>query len=110
MFKTFHLRSMVFSLSGLALAGGTPSLALADFFADSKAGLLIRNYYYNRDFRQEGGSSTGQSHADEWAQGFILNYESGFTEGALGFGIDAVGMWGIRLDSSPGRDWSRRAQ
>lgn len=103
MFKTFHLRSMVFSLSGLALAGGTPSLALADFFADSKAGLLIRNYYYNRDFRQEGGSSTGQSHADEWAQGFILNYESGFTEGALGFGIDAVGMWGIRLDSSPGQ-------
>lgn len=103
MFKTSHLGGMAFSLSVLALAGGMPSPAQADFFADSKASLLIRNYYYNRDFRQEGGSSTGQSHADEWAQGFILNYESGFTEGALGFGIDAVGMWGIRLDSSPGR-------
>ncbi len=103
MLKTPPLGSMAFSLAGLVLAGTLPSPALAAFFEDSKASLLLRNYYYNRDYRQEGGSSTGQSHADEWAQGFILNYESGFTDGALGFGIDAVGMWGIRLDSSPGR-------
>lgn len=72
----------------------------ADFISDSKATLMIRNYYYNRDFRQD---NAVQSHADEWAQGFWLKYESGFTEGPVGFGLDATAMWGIRLDSSPGR-------
>ena len=45
----------------------------------------------------------GQSKREEWAQGFILNVESGYTEGTVGLGLDALGMLGIKLDSGPGR-------
>ena len=41
------------------------------------------------------------SKRDETAQGFILNLQSGYTEGTVGFGLDALGMLGIKLDSSP---------
>ncbi len=75
--------------------------ATADFFRDSKADLMIRNYYYNRDYRQNNAT---QSKAAEWAQGFGLNYESGFfNAGPVGIGVDATMMWGIRLDSGRGR-------
>ena len=74
--------------------------ANAAFLDDSKAGIEARNFYFNRDFRQDGAA---QSKIDEWAQGFILRYESGFTEGTLGFGIDAIGLLGLKLDSSPDR-------
>lgn len=91
--------SMIRGLSLVALVW--PWGAQADFFADSKANLELRNFYFNRDFRQPGGSA-GQSKQDEWAQGFILRYESGFTEGPVGFGIDAISMLGTRLDSGKG--------
>ena len=74
-----------------------PVFAQADFVSDSKAALELKNYYFNRDYRE----SSGQNKREEWAQGFILNLESGFTEGTVGFGLDAVGMLGVKLDSSP---------
>ena len=80
-------------------AGFMPLFAQADFVADSKAALELKNYYFNRDYRE----SSGQYKRAEWAQGFILNLKSGFTEGTVGFGLDAVGMLGIKLDSSPDR-------
>ncbi|MBT2372538.1 OprD family porin [Pseudomonas fluorescens] len=83
---------------GLTLA--FPSFAKADFFEDSKADLEFRNFYFNSDYRQDGAS---QSKRDEWAQGLILNYQSGFTEGLVGFGVDAIGLLGLKLDSSPDR-------
>ncbi len=94
-------------LSPLALGVGTAALASflpldasAELFADSKADLELRNFYFNGDYRQSGAR---QSKREEWAQGFILNYESGFTEGPVGFGIDALGMLGLKLDSGPDR-------
>ncbi|WP_187673469.1 OprD family porin [Zestomonas carbonaria] len=85
-------------LLGVALSTSAP--LHAEFLADSKASLELRNYYFNRDFRQE---SAVQSKAEEWAQGFLLRYESGYTEGPIGFGVDALGLLGIKLDSSPDR-------
>ncbi len=85
------------------LAGGVISLcapAAADFIKDSKASLELRNFYFNRDFRQ---TNAAQSKQDEWAQGFLLRYESGYTEGLLGVGFDALGLEGVKLDSSPDR-------
>lgn len=75
------------------------SAALADFINDSTASLSLRNYYFDRDFR----NGDGQSQAQEWAQGFTLRLDSGFTEGTLGFGVNAIGMAGFKLDSSPDR-------
>ncbi|WP_095192502.1 OprD family porin [Pseudomonas sp. Irchel 3A7] len=72
------------------------------FFRDSTASLQMRNYYFNRDFSGIFGPST-QPKAEEWAQGFILNVKSGFTDGPLSFGLDAIGTLGIKLDSSPYR-------
>lgn len=87
-------------VSGLALL---PSFAHADFIADSKASLELRNFYFNRDYRQ---SEAKQSYSEEWAQGFLLRYESGYTEGSVGLGVDALGLLGVKLDSSPDRSGS----
>jgi hypothetical protein len=88
----------------LAVVAGTLGLSLsqvanAEFIKDSKASLEARNFYFNRDFRQEGAS---QSKQEEWAQGFILRMNSGYTEGTVGFGVDAIGMLGFKLDSGGG--------
>ncbi|MFY1030998.1 MULTISPECIES: OprD family porin [Pseudomonas] len=87
-------------VSALALAGVAP-MSQAAFFEDSTATFETRNMYFNRDFRD--GTSAQQSKRDEWAQGFMLNFESGYTDGTVGFGLDALGMLGIKLDSSPDR-------
>ena len=46
---------------------------------------------------------TAKSERTEWAQGLLLDYQSGFTQGVLGFGVDASGLLGIKLDSGKGR-------
>ncbi|WP_431357355.1 OprD family porin [Pseudomonas fluorescens] len=72
----------------------------AGFIDDSKARIEMRNFYLNRDFRQD---NARQAMAAEWAQGFTARVESGYTDGALGFGLDALGKLGVKLDSSPDR-------
>lgn len=81
----------------LAVAASTLSqVASADFISDSKATLDLRNLYFNSDNR-ESQNYSGQT--EEWGQGFILNFQSGYTEGTVGFGVDAIGLLGVRLDS-----------
>ncbi|MCY1516662.1 Porin-like protein NicP [compost metagenome] len=96
--KTFH---------SLGLAAGVFALpfspdVLADLVADSHASLGLRNFYFNNDFRDRPGSA-GQSKTEEWAQGFMLNFASGYTEGTVGVGLDAIGLLGLTLDSGAGR-------
>lgn len=74
--------------------------AEAGFIADSTATLQIRNYYFSRDYSDIVGANR-QSKAEEWAQGFIVNFKSGYTQGTVGFGVDAIGQLGLKLDSSP---------
>lgn len=62
--------------------------------------LLSRNYFLHSDFRAP--SASGQNYRQEWAQGFIGNFRSGFTEGTLGLGIDAHGFVGLKLDGGRG--------
>jgi len=91
----------LFKVFGAVLVTGFSAWAHADFFADSHATFETRNVYFNRDFRD--GPSTQQSKREEWAQGLMLKFESGYTPGLVGFGLDALGMVGLRLDSSPDR-------
>ncbi|WP_017936885.1 OprD family porin [Zestomonas thermotolerans] len=84
----------------LCIASTFSSSALADLIGDSKASLEARNMYLSRDFRQHGAP---QAKAEEWAQGFTLRFESGFTEGTVGVGLDAIGQVGLKLDSSRDR-------
>ncbi|OEC36698.1 outer membrane porin, OprD family [Pseudomonas cuatrocienegasensis] len=96
------LRILSHAASALTLLGlctlSLPGWA-AGFIDDSRANLTLRNYYLDRDYKDDGAKTA----AREWAQGFILNMESGFTEGPIGFGLDVRGLLGVQLDSSPER-------
>ncbi len=78
-----------------------------DFWDDGHAVLNLRNFYMNRDFVDNGRSKVnpGSSHrgkAEEWTQSFIADYKSGYTAGKVGFGIDAIGMFALKLDGGQG--------
>src|SRR5690606_37842277 len=98
MSKTPLARAVALATLGASLT--LPPLAQADFIGDSKATLELRNFYMNRDLRDPG---VAQSKREEWAQGFIFKAESGFTEGTVGFGLDAYAGLGLKLDSSDER-------
>lgn len=68
-----------------------------DFISDSSLSLLARNYYFNSN---NTGSGVAQSQRNEWAQGFIANFQSGFTPGVVDVGVDASAMLGLKLDST----------
>ena len=70
----------------------------AGFVEDSKATLGLRNFYINSDNREGAGANKNE----EWGQGFDLRFTSGYTQGTVGFGLDAIGLLGIRLDSGGG--------
>jgi imipenem/basic amino acid-specific outer membrane pore len=70
------------------------------FVEGSKATINVRNMYMNRDFRQ---SNAPQSYGEEWGQGFIGTFQSGFTQGVIGFGFDVLGQFGMKLDTGDGR-------
>ncbi|MDR8017086.1 OprD family porin [Ectopseudomonas guguanensis] len=92
-------------LLSTAITACLPSLSQAGeggFIEDTTATLTARTYYFSRDFSDIVGPNR-QSKAEEWAQGFILNVKSGYTPGTVGFGVDAIGLLGIKLDSSPDR-------
>ncbi len=85
-------------------AGFAAQVHASGFLEDTTAKIESRTVYFNRDFRDGHTSSDqGASKREESAQGFILNLQSGYTEGTVGFGIDALGMLGFQLDSSPDR-------
>ncbi|HDS1058064.1 OprD family porin [Pseudomonas putida] len=98
MIVIFRRASLV--LSALYCACQT---AQATFIHDGSGSLELRNFYFDRDFH---GDSATQSRRGEWAQGFMLRLQSGYTDGVVGFGLNAAGMLGLKLDSSPDRSGS----
>ncbi|KPH00939.1 hypothetical protein AEQ67_06415 [Pseudomonas sp. RIT-PI-q] len=70
------------------------------FVEDSNLKVLLRNVYFNRDFKN------GKNDAKVWGQGFIGTFESGFTQGTVGVGVDAFGLLGVKLDSGRGRNYT----
>lgn len=89
------MRKTSLALAVAASTLGLSQVAFADFIGDSKANLTLRNFYFDQNTKN---TANNNGEASEWGQGFILNYQSGFTEGTVGFGVDAVGMLGLRLD------------
>ncbi|WP_432755035.1 OprD family porin [Pseudomonas sp. WMBT8] len=92
-----------------ALASATPLAGMAaedkpeGFIEGSTLNVLARNFYFNRDDRKGQSSPTGNGYSEAWAQGLIGKFESGFTQGTVGFGLDAFAMYGLKLDSGTGR-------
>lgn len=62
--------------------------------------IKTRNMYMQRDNHAKGAA---QNYGEEWAQGFVGVLESGFTQGAVGFGVDVLGQYAIKLDTGGGR-------
>ena len=99
--KKANLPYLLMASSALALV--LPAAAQAaegGFVEDATATLTARNYYFSRDFRDV--PKAAQSRQEEWAQGFILNVKSGYTQGTVGFGLDAIGLLGLKLDGGKG--------
>lgn len=93
-------QTLPFALLGAGVIAGLPGTSLAaGFVEDSKATLGLRNFYINRNFTNP---SNAQSKAEEWTQSFILDARSGFTEGPVGFGVDVLGLWSVKLDGGGG--------
>ncbi|MDH1145439.1 OprD family porin [Pseudomonas mosselii] len=93
------------------LCGWLPVAGAGGFVDDGKLKLQLRNVYFNENFRDEQGLSpraaaSAKQERTEWAQGFLLDYQSGFTQGTLGVGLDALALVGVRLDSGRGRSGS----
>jgi len=96
--------SMIAALAGLTpLAGMAVEDKTEGFIEASTLNVLARNFYFNRDDRKGQSSPTGNGYSQAWAQGFIGKFESGFTQGPVGFGLDAFAMYGLKLDSGTGR-------
>jgi len=64
---------------------------------DANVTLNMRNWY-----QEERSKRTGSRDLHDWSQGFNLRFESGYTQGDLGFGIDAWGLQGVKLSRDGG--------
>lgn len=74
--------------------------AQADFVDDSHLTLGLRNFYVDRDFKQE---NAPKSRTGSWSQGFDLQFKSGYTDGPVQFGLDVGSQFAYRLDGSKDR-------
>ena len=91
------------SLVALAMIAATQAQANEQaeskgFIEDSHASVLLRNAYINRDKKH------GTDDQIEWGQAFIGTFNSGFTQGTVGVGVDAFGLYAIRLDGGKGHN------
>lgn len=101
------MRVMKWSMIALAVSAGTSQFAIASsqddskgFVEDSTFSINTRLLNFSRDFRN---NDTGKSRVDETGLGFNGLYQSGFTQGTIGVGVDVIGLLGVKLDSGKGR-------
>ncbi|MGE8336201.1 OprD family outer membrane porin [Pseudomonas laurylsulfatiphila] len=95
------------STLALAVAVGVVAqqAGAAGFLEDSKASISSRTMYYDADVRSSLSSPANDLPANrqrETAEGLKFDYLSGFTQGTVGFGIDAQAVMGIHLDGGKG--------
>jgi imipenem/basic amino acid-specific outer membrane pore len=109
------MQVMKWSIIALAVAAGTTQMAVASsqseskgFVEDSSFTIFNRALYMNRD-RRNGSAFTNpvtgkeSGYFEEFGLGIRLLAESGFTQGTVGFGVDAHSLSSIKLDSGRGR-------
>lgn len=125
------MQIMKWSAIAFAVAAASTQMAVASqqdnaqgFIEDSKLQLDSRMFYFNRDFRN-GGSNVSPAnkaknekyntnthrtgYGEELGLGFKARYQSGFTQGTVGVGVDAFGLQSIKLDSGGGRHFGGAA-
>lgn len=76
------------------------------FIEDSTLSAGLRNFYWNADNRSGSyfnPAGERQSYRQEWAQGLLAKFSSGYTQGLIGFGLDLHYMGALKLDGGNGR-------
>ena len=105
------MRVMKWSMIALAVSAGTTQFAMASsqddskgFLEDQSLKLKTRMEYMNRDYKNgAGNSSSGTAgYRQDTGVSQLLTYESGFTQGTVGFGLDAMAMGSVKLDGGSG--------
>ncbi|MBX8558614.1 OprD family porin [Pseudomonas cichorii] len=97
------MRVMKWSAIALAVTAASVQMATAAPFVSDQAeakgfvegstlNLKLRNYYYDRTYK----NSSAREDKD-WTQGIWANYSSGYTQGTIGVGVDAFGYFGLKL-------------
>ncbi|VVN79341.1 OprD family porin [Pseudomonas fluorescens] len=84
---------------GVVSSTAAVGVSAAGFVDDTTGSLNLRNFYQNRNFVDP---AYPQGKAEEWTQSFILDVRSGYTTGAVGFGVDLLGLYSIKLDGGRG--------
>src|SRR5476649_965321 len=83
----------------LGVVGGVMSSTVqAEFLDDASGKLTLRNFYLDRNYVGD----TEQARASGCTQSFRLDTKSGFTDGTVGFGLDALGLLSVKLDGGRG--------
>jgi len=94
---TFLAFTVPLGVSQLAVAAVVGDQADAEGFIEgSSLNIHLKNYYFSRDGKNSGGDRK------DWTQGIFANYSSGFTQGTVGFAVEAFGNRGIKLDGGAG--------
>lgn len=92
------MKAIKWSLFAAAIAGGDIQIAMGSqqseakgFLEDGQIKLTNRNYFFNHDKKE------GRQDASDWAHALMLNYQSGYTRGLVGFGVDAFAYGVLKL-------------
>jgi len=103
------MRVMKWSMIALAVAAGTSQFAMASsqdeskgFIDDSSLKLKTRFEYMNRDYKNGARNNADSGYRQSSGLSQLLTYESGFTQGTVGFGLDAMAMGAVKLDGGSG--------
>lgn len=94
-----HFSCRVIGLAAVVSLGIASAAKAGGFVGDSQASLTMRNFYFERDFEARADKPA----IEEWAQGFVLDVQSGYSSGVIGLGLDFQANLGVKLDGSGGR-------
>jgi imipenem/basic amino acid-specific outer membrane pore len=111
------MRVMKWSMIALAVSAGTSQLAFASaqdeskgFIEDSSFNLKTRAMYMNRDFKHGAGNIADASkssgfksgHREDSGASLLGVFESGYTQGIIGVGLDVLAMGSVKFDGGQG--------
>lgn len=95
-----HFHSLLAVKIAFSITAIYSQTAKADFFEDASADLELRNFWMQRDYRND--PSGTQNKSQEWTQSFILDFKSGYTDTPVGFGVDVLGLFAVKLGGGAG--------
>lgn len=88
---------LVLGVLSASQAMGNDQAESKGFVEDSSLKVLLRHAYMNRDYKD------GNADKSEWGQSAFGAFSSGFTQGTVGVGVDAFGLYALNLERNEDR-------